>query len=76
MVSSPCAPLAPVTLPGRWCRVEPLAADHLPQLYDALVQRPPERACGPTWRSGPSTDPAGLTAWLRSLHDDPGSFRT
>jgi RimJ/RimL family protein N-acetyltransferase len=64
--------VAPVTLAGRWCRVEPVAAHHLPQLYDALVLRSPAS----TWTYlavGPFTEPAGLNAWVRDLHDDPGS---
>lgn len=66
------APVAPVTLVGQWCRVEPLAGHHLEQLYDALVLRSPPR----TWTYygvGPFDAPAGLNAWLRGFHDDPGA---
>ena len=66
------APVAPVTLVGRWSRVEPVGAHHLDQLYDALVLRSPDS----TWTYlavGPFAEPAGLNAWLRELDDDPGA---
>lgn len=69
----PREPLTPVTLVGRWSRVEPVASHHLPQLYDALALRSPAT----TWTylaSGPFDAPAGFNAWLRTLHDDPGSL--
>jgi len=69
---APREPVAPVTLVGRSSRVEPVAAHHLPQLYDALVVRSPPS----TWTYlavGPFDAPAGLNAWLRDLHDDPGA---
>jgi RimJ/RimL family protein N-acetyltransferase len=62
----------PVELVGRWSRVEPVAGHHLDGLYDALVLRSPAS----TWTylaAGPFTDRAGLNAWLRGLHDDPGA---
>lgn len=65
-------PVRPVELAGRWCRVEPLAAHHLPQLYDALALRSPPGIW--TYLAvGPFTDAAGLNGWLRDLHDDPAS---
>lgn len=72
VVWSPREPVRPVTLVGQWSRVEPVAAQHLDALYDALVVRSPEQ----TWTYlsvGPFDDPAGLNAWLRDLNDDPGS---
>lgn len=69
---SPREPVRPVTLVGRWSRVEPIAAHHLDALYDALVVRSPEQIW--TYLAvGPFADPAGLNAWLRDLNDDPGS---
>ena len=68
---SPREPVRPVELKGRWARVEPVAAQHLDALYDALVLRSPESI----WTYlpvGPFTEPAGLFAWLRRLNDDPG----
>jgi RimJ/RimL family protein N-acetyltransferase len=65
-------PVTPVTLAGRWCRVEPLARHHLEALYDALVLRSPPT----TWTYygvGPFDAPAGLYAWLRGFNDDPGA---
>jgi RimJ/RimL family protein N-acetyltransferase len=61
--------VGPVELEGRWCRVEPVAARHLPQLYDALVLRSPPSIW--TYLTvGPFDDPTGFHAWLRELHDD------
>jgi RimJ/RimL family protein N-acetyltransferase len=66
------APVTPVTLTGRWSRVEPVAGHHLPQLYDALVLRSPDSIW--TYLAvGPFDAPAGLHGWLRSLADDPGA---
>jgi RimJ/RimL family protein N-acetyltransferase len=65
-------PVRPVTLVGHWSRIEPVAAHHLPQLYDALVLRSPETI----WTylaAGPFDDPAPFNAWLRMLNDDPGA---
>jgi RimJ/RimL family protein N-acetyltransferase len=67
---SPREPVQPVELAGRWSRVEPVAAHHLPQLYDALVLRSPASI----WTylaAGPFAEPAGLNGWLRALNDDP-----
>jgi RimJ/RimL family protein N-acetyltransferase len=65
--------VGPVELEGRWCRVEPVAARHLPQLYDALVLHSPPSIW--TYLAvGPFEDPAGFHAWLRELHDDAGAF--
>ncbi len=65
-------PVAPVTLVGRWCRIEPVAAHHLAQLYDALALRSPASIW--TYLAvGPFDEPAGLNAWLRDLHDDAGA---
>jgi RimJ/RimL family protein N-acetyltransferase len=67
---SPREPVRPVTLEGRWSRIEPIAPHHLPQLYDALVLRSPAS----TWTylsGGPFDQPAGLNAWLRELNDNP-----
>jgi RimJ/RimL family protein N-acetyltransferase len=69
---APRAPVRPVSLAGRWSRIEPVASHHLPQLYDALVLRSPESI----WTylaAGPFDGPAGLSAWLRELNDDPGA---
>lgn len=65
-------PVRPVTLAGRWSRVEPVARHHLDALHRALVLESPPS----TWTYlpvGPFTDPAGLFGWLRDLADDPGS---
>ncbi len=64
--------VAPVTLTGRTCRIEPVAAHHLDQLFDSLVTRSPESV----WTYipvGPFTDKPGLFGWLRDLNDDPGA---
>jgi RimJ/RimL family protein N-acetyltransferase len=69
---SPREPVGPVELPGRWSRVEPVAAHHLDGLHDALVLRSPDSI----WTylaAGPFADRAGLFAWLRQLNDDPGA---
>src|SRR5215217_137782 len=70
---SPREPVRPVTLVGRWCRIEPIADHHLADLYDAVVLRSPES----NWTylaAGPFDDAAGLADWLRELDDDPGSL--
>jgi RimJ/RimL family protein N-acetyltransferase len=70
---SPREPVQPVTLEGRWSRIEPAAAHHLHQLYDALVLRSPASI----WTylaAGPFDQPAGLNAWIRELNDDPGAL--
>jgi len=65
-------PVRPVELTGRWCRVEPVARHHLDALHHALDLESPESIW--TYLAvGPFTDAAGLWAWLRDLHDDPGS---
>jgi RimJ/RimL family protein N-acetyltransferase len=73
VVWSPREPVRPVTLAGRWCRIEPVADHHLPDLYDAVVLGSPPS----TWTylaTGPFDEPAGLAAWLRELDEDPGSL--
>ncbi|MGO4258384.1 GNAT family N-acetyltransferase [Marmoricola sp. RAF53] len=68
---SPRAPVAPVTLVGRTCRVEPLSGHHLDQLHEALVLRSEPRL----WTylpAGPFADKAGFLGALRALADDPG----
>jgi len=65
-------PVRPVELAGRWCRVEPLAAAHLPALHAALVLR----SSPSIWTylaAGPFDDATGLNAWLRALNDDPAA---
>jgi RimJ/RimL family protein N-acetyltransferase len=65
-------PVRPVTLVGRWSRIEPVASHHLDQLYDALVLRSPASIW--TYLAvGPFDEPAGLSSWLRELNDDPGA---
>jgi RimJ/RimL family protein N-acetyltransferase len=67
---APREPVRPVELTGHWCRVEPLAARHLPALHSALVLASPPSI----WTylaAGPFDDAAGLNAWLRHLNDDP-----
>jgi RimJ/RimL family protein N-acetyltransferase len=65
-------PVRPVTLEGRWSRIEPVAAHHLDQMYDALVLRSPDSIW--TYLAvGPFDGPAGLWGWLRELNDDPGA---
>lgn len=69
---SPRPEVGPVRLPGRTCRVEPLHADHLDGLFDALVLR----SSPSIWTYipvGPFTDKIGLIGWLRDLNDDPAS---
>jgi RimJ/RimL family protein N-acetyltransferase len=67
------APVQPVELVGRWCRVEPLSNAHLAGLHDALVLRSPASV----WTylaAGPFADQAALSAWLRELNDEPTWF--
>jgi RimJ/RimL family protein N-acetyltransferase len=68
---SPRPPVRPVTLTGRTCVVEPLAAAHVDGLHDALVER-----SGPQlWTylpHGPFTDRAGFTAYVESVGVMPG----
>jgi RimJ/RimL family protein N-acetyltransferase len=63
---APRAPVGPVTLTGRTCRLEPLGEQHLDKLYAALcVDSPPE-----TWTylpDGPFDDLAGLAGYVESL---------
>jgi RimJ/RimL family protein N-acetyltransferase len=66
-------PVRPVTLVGRWSRVEPLARHHLDQLYRSLVLESPDSV----WTylaAGPFSEPTGLFATLRELADDPGAL--
>lgn len=68
---SPRPQVGPVTLEGRWSRVEPLAAHHLDALYDALVLRSPPSIW--TYMSGgPFDDKPGLFGWLRWHDEEPG----
>ncbi len=63
--------VGPVTLTGRHCRVEPLAKNHLPGLYDALVLRSPDSL----WtylKDGPFESRTGFYLWLSALADDRG----
>lgn len=62
--------VAPVTLVGRHCRLEPWSADHLDGLFDATVRRSPAS----TWtylRPPPPPDPAALGRELDALAADP-----
>ena len=63
---APGAPLVPVTLTGRTCRLEPLGDQHVDGLYAALcVDSPPS-----TWTympSGPYADREAFAASLRAL---------
>jgi RimJ/RimL family protein N-acetyltransferase len=68
----PREPVRPVELTGRSCRVEPVARHHLDALHHSLDLESPESIW--TYLAvGPFTNAAGLWAWLRDLHDDPGS---
>lgn len=68
---SPREPVRPVTLAGRWSRVEPLAHHHLDALHRALVLESPPSIW--TYLAvGPFAEPADLFGWLRDLNDDPG----
>ncbi len=63
-------PIAPVTLTGRTCRLEPLARAHVADLWQALcVDSPPQ-----TWTyltAGPFEDPTALTAYVETLGRTP-----
>ena len=64
--------VGPVTLVGRTCRIEPLHADHLESLFQALVLR----SSPSIWTYiavGPFTEAADLFGWLRDLDQDPAS---
>lgn len=67
----PGAPLAPVTLIGRTCRLEPLADEHVEGLHAALcLDSPPS-----LWtylKSGPFQSPAEFAAYLEELRATPG----
>ena len=67
------APLVPVTLTGRTCRVEPLAAEHLEGLYAALcLDSPPQ-----TWTymsAGPFADRAAFESYADRLHSLPATI--
>jgi RimJ/RimL family protein N-acetyltransferase len=69
---APREPIRPVELVGRWCRVEPVAAQHLPALHSALVLRS-SPAIWTYLSAGPFADASGLNAWLRQLDDDPAA---
>ncbi len=64
---TPGVPLAPVTLHGSTCRLEPLADSHVDGLYAALcVRSPPE-----IWTymsAGPFADQETFAAYLARLH--------
>ena len=69
---APCEPVRPVTLVGRWSRIEPVGRQHLDGLHHSLVLESPPRIW--TYLAvGPFADAAGLNGWLRELNDDPGS---
>lgn len=64
--------LSPVTLVGRTCRIEPLAADHYEPLLVSLVGSSPQQL----WTYlpvGPFIDGPGLFGWFDSLVADAGS---
>ncbi|HEY1117288.1 MAG TPA: GNAT family protein [Acidimicrobiales bacterium] len=64
--------MRPVELPGRWCRVEPLARHHLDALHHALGSASPDTIW--TYLAvGPFDGPAAMWDWLAGLHDDPGT---
>lgn len=69
---TPRPQVAPVTLVGERCRVEPLVKHHLPGLYDALVLRSPDSI----WtylKDGPFPGRTAFYLWLSALADDPGA---
>lgn len=69
----PGPPLAAVTLTGRTCRLEPLADDHVPGLYAALVTGSPDSVW--TYMSGgPFDDVDAFAAYLRRLRTTPGTI--
>jgi RimJ/RimL family protein N-acetyltransferase len=66
------APLVPVTLTGRTCRVEPLAEEHLESLYAALCVDSPPR----TWTympAGPFADRPAFASYVEHLHALPAT---
>jgi RimJ/RimL family protein N-acetyltransferase len=66
------APLTPVTLSGRTCRVEPLAEEHLESLYAALcLDSPPQ-----TWTympAGPFADRRAFASYVERLQSMPAT---
>ncbi len=69
---SPCAPLVPVTLVGRTCRLEPLDEAHVDGLYAALCVDSP----ADTWTympEGPFESRDGLAAYLDRLRGLPAT---
>lgn len=71
VVWAPRAPLVPVALVGRSCRLEPLGPRHGEDLWQALcVESPPH-----TWTylaAGPFEDRAALAAYAETLTRTPG----
>lgn len=65
-------PIAPVTLTGRTCRLEPLVEGHLAGLYASLCLGSPP-ALWTYMSHGPFTDRAGLEAYLDGLLGTPAS---
>ncbi len=68
---TPRPQVAPATLVGEHCRVEPLGKNHLPGLYDALALRSPDSI----WtylKDGPFESRTAFYLWLSALADDPG----
>ncbi|RLV51104.1 N-acetyltransferase [Nocardioides mangrovicus] len=68
---SPRPVVAPVRLVGRTVRVEPLAEEHVADLWQALcVESPPSTWTYLPW--GPYSDAAGVRGYVATLLDDPG----
>jgi len=66
------AAVAPVTLVGDFCRVEPWGPHHLEALYDAVVRNSPRSLW--TYLRTPSLETtAGLGEWLDGLDAEPGA---
>jgi RimJ/RimL family protein N-acetyltransferase len=69
---TPRAPVRPVVLEGRWCRVEPYRPEHVPELFAATTRESPPS----TWtyiNVGPFGAPEALRGWLDGLDADPGA---
>ncbi|MCX6397597.1 MAG: GNAT family protein [Propionibacteriales bacterium] len=70
VVWSPRPAVVPVTLVGRYCRLEPWTTRHLAGLYATTVQGSPTSSW--TYLNTPSlASPAGLGSWLDGLAADP-----
>jgi RimJ/RimL family protein N-acetyltransferase len=69
---TPRPAVAPVSLVGEHCRIEPWSREHTENLYDASVRRSPASLW--TYLATPTLDePAGLGAWLDGLSADPSA---